>query len=330
MVKKRRNRLNESVYISIKAEDSLAEIIGNCTLSIEDNGLTITEYEILKTYGQGTIKTYDFFGLELRMSNFKLMNDIVLSFKLDHNKLQLSFLLIGEKIISFKEKKKDIILESGECYMARIDKTEGKVRISSNKPNHEVTIRITPEFFDAMHIKNYPIAYNRLSSIELVTPITNDVLKLLQEIENNNLQGINRVIFFKIKILELWIKQREFHKNIAAKEALNNNNSHVKKLYTIREYILENIKENFSARELSKKVGLNDSVLKKEFKRIFGCSIFEFSRNEKMNFAQNMLRDTELTIYQISEEVGYKNATHFSAAFKKYIGVTPKLFRTQL
>ena len=43
--------------------------------------------------------------------------------------------------------------------------------------------------------------------------------------------------------------------------------------------------------------------------------------------AKKLLEYSQKPIYEISEIVGYKNATHFTAAFKKQEGTTPKKFR---
>ena len=71
-------------------------------------------------------------------------------------------------------------------------------------------------------------------------------------------------------------------------------------------------------------------MLNKEFCRVFGYSIHEFTLAEKMNQAKLLLENTDKMIYQIAEEVGYKNATHFTAAFKKQLGVTPKQYKKSL
>jgi AraC-like DNA-binding protein len=77
-------------------------------------------------------------------------------------------------------------------------------------------------------------------------------------------------------------------------------------------------------------MALKEQILKNELKRNFGCSISRFSTIEKMNKAKELLKNPQLPIYQIAEEVGYKNATHFTAAFKRYFGNTPKYFRNNL
>ena len=46
--------------------------------------------------------------------------------------------------------------------------------------------------------------------------------------------------------------------------------------------------------------------------------------------AKYLLENTELPIYEIAESVGYKNATHFSAAFKRFYNETPKVCRLKI
>lgn len=306
--------------------DSLTTLRGECIQAINDEGVAIKEYELLSCYGVGTIKTYCFLGAEIHISDFKLKNDKLLPINIGSKESILCFLLIGEKIISLKSVDKDIICESGSCYIIRTDNIKGKTRISSKKSYKEIKIRITPQFFKTIQIDN-PLASKTQSSTKLVTPITNELLKVLLELDNCNLEGINRKFFLSIKVFELLVlqmgnceKQTPLPTTVYKSNLANN-------VYTIRQYILDNMEQNFSAKELAQKVGLNDSKLRTEFKRIFGISLNEFSRKEKMNHAKSLLKNTEITIYEIAEKIGYKNATHFSAAFKKYVGVTPKKYR---
>ena len=42
-----------------------------------------------------------------------------------------------------------------------------------------------------------------------------------------------------------------------------------------------------------------------------------------MERARYLLRETEFSIGEISDQLGYKNQHHFSTAFKKQFGMTP-------
>ena len=106
-----------------------------------------------------------------------------------------------------------------------------------------------------------------------------------------------------------------------------NDSTTLKKVFLAKDIIKNNLNIQLSINELSKKVYLNEFLLKKEFKNNFGVTIFEFALQERMSTAKRLLTNTSKPIYEIAELVGYKNPTHFSAAFKKIGGVTPKTYR---
>src|SRR5690606_29360445 len=94
--------------------------------------------------------------------------------------------------------------------------------------------------------------------------------------------------------------------------------------------MLINLHKIHTIRDISREMAINEYMLKKEFKRVFGYSINEFYAKEKMNKAKELLKSTQRPIYEIAGEIGYKNATHFSAAFKRFFGSTPKNFRSAI
>lgn len=42
---------------------------------------------------------------------------------------------------------------------------------------------------------------------------------------------------------------------------------------------------------------------------------------------ENLLRENQLSVKEISERLGYADISHFSRAFKKWTSVTPKFYR---
>ena len=98
----------------------------------------------------------------------------------------------------------------------------------------------------------------------------------------------------------------------------------------VKQLVKANIHKNITLSNLGNELGITGHTLNKEFIRIFGCSINEYSTTEKMNQAKMMLENSQKMVYQIAEEVGYKNATHFTAAFKRKFGTTPKQYRKLL
>lgn len=44
---------------------------------------------------------------------------------------------------------------------------------------------------------------------------------------------------------------------------------------------------------------------------------------------KKLISENKLKVYEISEQVGYKNVDYFHKKFKKYVGVSPAEYRKQ-
>ncbi len=85
-----------------------------------------------------------------------------------------------------------------------------------------------------------------------------------------------------------------------------------------------------SLAQLAHLVGLNETYLKVHFKAFFQSTVYGYVKSQRMEQAKKLLIRGEMNISEIASEVGYKYPTHFSAAFKKSIGVSPKDFLKSL
>jgi AraC-type DNA-binding domain-containing proteins len=90
----------------------------------------------------------------------------------------------------------------------------------------------------------------------------------------------------------------------------------------LKEHLMVNFLEDHTLEELSKNFGTNTTKLMMLFKKNFGKSIFEFISELKMNYAHKLLLD-DYQVIEVSRIVGYKNAHHFSTAFKKRFSICP-------
>lgn len=239
----------------------------------------------------------------------------------------MSFLLEGEKIISFENEIDDLLFESQESYMIFIKNYEGFYRITGNKPFREVKIKLSKEFLN-QHGLNVGFNYKKITDTNLIVNITNDLLSILSDLELENEKGIARKILLEAKVLEILAIQINNYNTI--KITSFKSDKSLKTIYNVKQYLKDNLEQNYSINQLSNEFGLNENVLKTKFKQIFNTTIHQFYTEEKMNKAKELLRITQMPIYEIAEEVGYKNATHFSAAFKRYFNEAPNKFRNKL
>lgn len=66
------------------------------------------------------------------------------------------------------------------------------------------------------------------------------------------------------------------------------------------------------------------------FKEIYGISPKEYLDCLKFKESKRLIRNPNISIEFISEQVGYSNVSHFSRQFKKWAGVSPKIYRQNM
>lgn len=91
--------------------------------------------------------------------------------------------------------------------------------------------------------------------------------------------------------------------------------------------ICRNLRTAYTVEQLAKDAGISPSSLKKYFSMVYGCSISEYTRGKRMEYACALLRDTDRSVADISEQAGYAHQGKFGAVFKKHMGQTPIEYR---
>jgi AraC-like DNA-binding protein len=68
---------------------------------------------------------------------------------------------------------------------------------------------------------------------------------------------------------------------------------------------------------------LSNSQVYRKIKAITGKSTAVFIRSIRLQYAKELLKNTDKTISEIAYEVGFNNPSWFSRAFKEEFGYTP-------
>jgi AraC-like DNA-binding protein len=95
----------------------------------------------------------------------------------------------------------------------------------------------------------------------------------------------------------------------------------------LENYIHNNLARQVTIDELAKEAGINQTKLKHLFKNVYGQPVFSYIFSIKMNMAHDLLCHHDIKIQEVAYKTGYKNATHFSKAFKQHFGYLPSQIR---
>lgn len=86
-------------------------------------------------------------------------------------------------------------------------------------------------------------------------------------------------------------------------------------------------KQKLSVNDIATALNISYRTLSRKFKDETGITISEKLEQIRINEARRLLLETNKTMLQIAEEVGYENEFYFSRVFKKHEYLSPTSYR---
>ena len=90
-----------------------------------------------------------------------------------------------------------------------------------------------------------------------------------------------------------------------------------------------NFSQKITLAQLAQKVNLSEVYLSKTFKKEVGMTISQYISHLRCARAAEMLRESDASIQEISNYVGYPDNNYFVKVFKAQYGVTPSEYRAK-
>ena len=104
----------------------------------------------------------------------------------------------------------------------------------------------------------------------------------------------------------------------------------IDRLTPVLDYIDKHLGEQIKLAELAKLAAYEQTYFSSLFKQVFGISPIKYIQNKRIDKAQSLLRNSNLKLSAIADELGFIDAFHFSKTFKKITGENPSEFRKNL
>lgn len=92
-------------------------------------------------------------------------------------------------------------------------------------------------------------------------------------------------------------------------------------------YVIANIDRMITTAQISDNFNMSREYYCKRFKEETGITVNEFITEQKLNEAKRLLESSDLSIVQISVNLGYSSQGYFQNIFKKHTGMTPLQYR---
>jgi AraC-like DNA-binding protein len=290
------------------------------------------EKTVLKSYGNFIEERQEFEFTCLRSEDMQfLFNNLTLELK-DHNRAEirpgfisrtlvdqdfqhtinsLHFLIKGEAILDFEGKK--YTLSEGDVFLIG---NHVKCTWEYTKPAEELTLLFN------IYLGNMDDLFTGLTH-PIIIENQNDTVKELSLLFAEN-TGISA---FKIKHAVLGYLA-EFIS--LSKTNLNSHIKTVKKYKEVFKYISEHLSASLSIGDIAKATNYSTGFFTKSFPKDNGITVKEYLHDKLMSEAEQFLIYSDLSIKEISDNLGFCEQAYFTRWFKKYKFCAPTEYRAKI
>ena len=92
-------------------------------------------------------------------------------------------------------------------------------------------------------------------------------------------------------------------------------------------YIKERYMKDISLDEVSREIKISPYYFSKLFKKKTGQNFIEYLTEIRIGKAKELLRNTDMSMKEVSMQVGYGDPNYFSRIFKKNVGISPTEYK---
>jgi AraC-like DNA-binding protein len=96
------------------------------------------------------------------------------------------------------------------------------------------------------------------------------------------------------------------------------------------EFMHDNFARELSLGEIAEAAYLSEFHFARLFKRLTGVTPHAYLASLRIEHARRLLAETDLSVAEVGERVGYQSASHFGKVFRQLAGETPTAFREAL
>lgn len=216
------------------------------------------------------------------------------------------------------------------CNSNRFEAREGETIIVNSNELHSmqsdksveyICAIINPSIFNDTECKNI-ILESKIAEDELITAAFGRILEKATHAGSCSDMIIKGEIYLLMAYLienytAMQLSEFEYETRIGR----------MKKINMLLDYIHENYNQPISTSNLAKMYYVTESHLCRIFKQSVGMTILEYINCFRIGKAAILLKNTDESISDIAQSVGYDNLNYFDRLFKRYKHMPPKEYR---
>ena len=92
-------------------------------------------------------------------------------------------------------------------------------------------------------------------------------------------------------------------------------------------WIQDNLGKSLSVADIAKQFGMKQRTFHRRFSQAVGTRPSDYLTEVRMTFACDLLKNTDLSVLEVANYSGFREASWFSSRFKQWSGNSPKAYR---
>lgn len=251
----------------------------------------------------------------------------------------MHFMLKGEVTAQIRSARKTFHTRQHEHNLVYSPEPEEQVSVEKQPEIHVFALTFLKDKFIELASHNGPVLERYGESVELDRPVFPDhayqmtprMMQVIDEVKHCHFTGGLKKLFLQskaIELLALQCEQIELYDG-GRRQATVFRRTDEEKIRYARDLLLANAQEPLSLAELSRQAGLNEFKLKSGFRKVFNNTVFGYLSEHRLEEAQRLIRSGSRSFTEIADELGYSSLQHFSHAFRKKYGCSPREFQAR-
>lgn len=241
-----------------------------------------------------------------------------------HNSIEIIYVIKGSLDITIDSD--SFTLNEKEVEIINVDEAHN---FYSKEDNKVLIFNIDPSFFEKYYkdIKNV-FFYTASSSTqsgeeydELKMFLAKILCEYVQKLEDYDEEIEDILIHLLYHLIN------NFHYLTSEKEELKDKTEQLDRYHRISKYIFNNYNNNITLKDIAKKEFLSPHYLSHEIKYATGYSFTDLINQTRVEESIKLLLDTDMSISEISDEVGFSHVRYYNKNFKEYYNCTPLQYK---
>lgn len=250
---------------------------------------------------------------------YQLYSDENICIEVEDEVLEMHFRLQGSS--SMMRNGRPVKLQQANHMLTFQQENRQQVQMHPVQNGDFYEIRIGVSHFEKLLSDFYQPSMRYCSGAPL--PLTPEMHLLISQMKGTAYTGNMKSLFLEAKMTELFLLQLQQNHTLASGRDFNIRNSEKEKMHQVKELIEQYTDQFLTVSELALNSDLTPRKLMQGFKALFGCTVYQYIIELKMQTARRLLLNTDKHVNEIAQDVGYQNPQHFIAAFKRKFGISP-------